>query len=1649
MARFTALLCLFLFCSFHIPSSALANPIPTSADQYTLSTSNIAANSVMLNWSGSGAVLFDVRWRKQGDNQWMTTSAIRANSFLLTDLESGQLYEWQLLPAGATDWLGAPTRFTTIYSCYEPYLNSVYSLSATGAMLSWSPSNNAASRVFVEIRLSGTSSWTTVAALPASVTNYTLTDLLPATTYEWRARYDCSPYSSLSTFKTATCEPASLSSFPTSTQTLLRWNAGSNVVYTLLWRPQGGSWTTVPNLMGSPTIDHYLANLTPSTGYDWQVQWTCGTTSASSPIQTFKTICSPPTSVSVKATTANQITLGWSTPYPYGINGTATQVRYRLQSPANSPWSTPTVISLSQQYPGTATQVYGTLYDMPAATSYELQLRSACSDYTSSSFTDPPVSATTSPCVNTARALYTSSVSMATASLSWYGDYDVYYATQYRVTGTSSWSQVGPGTYRGNTSTYLTGLQAGTAYDWRVITYCTTSLSATTPSDIQTFTTVACQTDQITYTATSSVDYTSAVLSWSEPYPRQVGRYSVRYRPAGSSTYTTLPFTTDTRASLTGLTGNTAYEWQVAPVCEVGATSFSYSTPSTFTTNCPQTAQSLNVTNRITSVDLSWYQSDYQYGVSKTYQVRYRQAGGDWATQTITSSDYSFATIVTGLTPDRAYEWGVARVCATGITSAYTAGASFTTSCQNQLYSISTSYITATKATLNFSYQTYTSAFQLRYRPVGVANWTTLTVNGSNYTLSSLSPYTAYEWQVAAQCTGTYQTDFSPVQTFTTNCYIPAGTGAYPTETSAQLIWDSNPNVDGYNLQYRPQGSNSWTTVRLGYAPSSYEWKGTPGVYEWRIQADCINGLTSDFSPIQSFSTSCNTPTNLAIADLSSYGANATWTNANWSFSPTYNVQWRPAGSTSWTTKTGGTQPAYTLTGLASGTVYETRVQAQCGTAQSAYSASVSFGAVCSAPTALSSASTYYFAEPGRTFFWKQTPGINYTVRWRRLAEAGQLASDWAVRAGVNGPLIITQFLPGAYEWQVQGVCADGGTSAFIGGTSFVIPACPDYPISRYTTQIENTSATLSFTSGAVTELRWRRAGAVSWNVVSQLTAAYYSLTGLAENTSYDWQVRVLCPTGQSNDFGVLQRFTTSCGQPTNLVLLCNMGSQATVGWTGSANSTYEVQWRLGGTSTWSTSVVSGTTATLTNLISAGGIYEWRVRPACSPQSSTVYSGISSFYSQCSAPASLTLIQNNDCTFNLSWQQGCAGSVNYAVRWRFNYGAWSGYVFTRSPTFYLGALTSGTYVEAEVSTVCPGSDSYAAYYSTTVPACPLPVISNLAQFVDGTRASLSWQTTCGPSELRWRPQGGNWTTVSVGNNTYYDLTGLALDAIYEWQVRSTCSTSPTDFSTTSFLRTRCSQPSAEIYGIAAGADNIRFYYYNGPTTYELRYRPVGGDWVTIPATASPILVSGLMANTNYELQLRQKCTPEVWSDWSPSRYATTACPQPVNLFADQLTETSARVNWGYRSAEVGQNYGRTLRYRPLGASAWSTINLDALPVTPSLTYTLTGLSQQTTYEWQIMSDCGSGGMSRLPNQPITFRTSGVAGPCSQMATVLPGTWDDPATWSCGRVPLVTDAVTIRHVVQMPAGTTAPVLRISFEAGGQLRYGVGARLLPRK
>ncbi|MBL7940940.1 MAG: fibronectin type III domain-containing protein [Flavobacteriales bacterium] len=172
------------------------------------------------------------------------------------------------------------------------------------------------------------------------------------------------------------------------------------------------------------------------------------------------------------------------------------------------------------------------------------------------------------------------SITSTSASLSWTGvPGAASYTLQWKPTSSSTWTSVSG---IAGTSHVLSGLSAGTAYHFQVLTVCSGSSSgyATAVS----FTTGSAATCNVPGgLAASSITSGSAALSWVAV--SGASSYHIQWKTSAGSTWTTVSSVAATSYSLTGLSASTAYQFQVRTNCASGNSAYSAAT--SFTTSAP------------------------------------------------------------------------------------------------------------------------------------------------------------------------------------------------------------------------------------------------------------------------------------------------------------------------------------------------------------------------------------------------------------------------------------------------------------------------------------------------------------------------------------------------------------------------------------------------------------------------------------------------------------------------------------------------------------------------------------------------------------------------------------------------------------------------------------------------------------------------------------------------------------------------------------------------------------------------------------------------------------------------------------------------------------------------------------------------------
>ena len=273
--------------------------------------------------------------------------------------------------------------------------------------------------------------------------------------------------------------------------------------------------------------------------------------------------------------------------------------------------------------------------------------------------------------------------------------------------------------------------------------------------------------------------------------------------------------------------------------------------------------------------------------------------------------------------------------------------------------------------------------------------------------------------------------------------------------------------------------------------------------------------------------------------------------------------------------------------------------------------------------------------------------------------------------------------------------------------------------------------------------------------------------------------------------------FTTlaPCSDPRNLSASNMTDNSVLLSLTGtSAANTYNILYRVNGSSNWDTTVVNNTFAstavsyTLTGLNQAT-TYEWKLSTTCvasGTRSAVVGSNFTTEIS-CIVPVGLTVTNILLDRATMNWS-ATSNAHHYDVRLRAqgaNNWIYMGGVFSTSKTKY--SLTSGTVYEWQVRGVCSTDTSDVSAWTaiqtfSTLTPCTKPTNTNVSS-ITSTSGMLEWDAVGSSSttyDVRFKLQGSSWGSwvYTYGVNTNQLIqTGLNPGTAYHWQVRAVCSSS--------------------------------------------------------------------------------------------------------------------------------------------------------------------------------------------------------------------------------------------------------------------------------
>jgi hypothetical protein len=256
-----------------------------------LTTTNITTNSAKFNWGATVSDSFLVRYNVTGTTNYLykTVKPGTATSTTITGLYPATSYSWVVhtyCSGGASGgYQATPAQFTTptgSLSCVIPNATSTTNIGPNSAVLNWNPLITADS-FLIRYAPHNTTNYVWI-QVPGSVHSYTLSNLPPNTSYDWRVRCMCASnpvqsYSVINVFTTlsSNCGSADPYYFTATNisynSAVLGWNSVVNAVsYNVRYAIRySNNWITV----NSTGPQKSITALQPNQTYEFQVQVVC------------------------------------------------------------------------------------------------------------------------------------------------------------------------------------------------------------------------------------------------------------------------------------------------------------------------------------------------------------------------------------------------------------------------------------------------------------------------------------------------------------------------------------------------------------------------------------------------------------------------------------------------------------------------------------------------------------------------------------------------------------------------------------------------------------------------------------------------------------------------------------------------------------------------------------------------------------------------------------------------------------------------------------------------------------------------------------------------------------------------------------------------------------------------------------------------------------------------------------------------------------------------------------------------------------------------------------------------------------------------------------------------------------------------------
>jgi hypothetical protein len=631
--------------------------------------------------------------------------------------------------------------------------------------------------------------------------------------------------------------------------------------------------------------------------------------------------------------------------------------------------------------------------------------------------------------------------------------------------------------------------------------------------------------------------------------PYNVANVKIDYTTDNGVTWTVLSASTPNDGSesfnIAGLTVGNIVKIRVAAI---GNVFYAIGSPTIASlANCT-TAAPAGIT--VTAITQTTATVSWTAAANATYVIQYHPVGSTtWTTVTSTGNSVN----LTGLSDGIQYEVQVATVCS-GVQGPFSASTNFTT--------LGLNYCTMTSSNFGSEYIS-----NVTVTPVGAAIMSNNSA-GSTYTDYTTTPSALVNLVIGSTGNTISVTKFFPgtIWSEAVGVWIDFNrNGTFeateqvmnsPSSTTTPVSATFDVPATAYN---GPATTRMRVAMRYNTSPVMCQSFGDGEVEDYAVKL------------IQPIPCTSNAPLNLTVTNLTATTAYVMWDPIT---GGTYVLQWRPLGSTTWTTVP-LTTPAYTITGLTEQTQYEVQVAYVCSGTTGTYTAPYPF----TTPVVTYCNNTPTNNTNGYISNVTITPTNSYVMSSNSAASTyTNFSADptrlvTLVRNSTNNSISVSKSWSGTFQsFIATSAWIDFNRNGFFEASEKVIGVG-----TSTTTPITATFAVPATAYNGPQTLRMR--------VVVATSTINDPCATISEGEVEDYAVKIID----------LQPCTTA---PPSPIMVTNVtASTALVSWIGATGATYTLRYRTG-TGAWTTIANATNPYSIINL-NASTTYEVQVATIC------------------------------------------------------------------------------------------------------------------------------------------------------------------------------------------------------------------------------------------------------------------------------------------------------------------------------------------------------------------------------------------------------------------------------------------------------------------